>query len=188
MALRAHNLAKHFILLTYLVTYFLIHCLLYPLSLCLFCFCLSICYSWFVSVSASLSLSFALSPCLSVSVCLSICLYHCVCVGGRGSMINFWVPYRGQRILYWGITETWGNTLRLYSIVYSWKFLQVKNLKGLCQCQYTQKYLTCLGSGSLGLGTDVCCSPSLDASLDHISPADCLDCWLGDPQPLSLVL
>lgn len=185
MALRAHNLAKHFILLTYLVTYFLIHCLLYPLSLCLFCFCLSLCYSCFVSVSASLSPCLSVSVCLSLSVCLPVSL--CVCGGGRGSMINFWVPYRGQRILYWGITETWGNTLRLYSIVYSWKFLQVKNLKGLCQCQYTQKYLTCLGSGSLGLGTDVCCSPSLDASLDHISPAD-LDCWLGDPQPLSLVL
>lgn len=95
MALRAHNLAKHFILLTYLVTYFLIHCL--------FRFCLSLCYLCFVSVSASVSLSFVLSPCLSVSVCLSlsVCLYQCVCVlGGRGSMINFWVPYRGQRILY----------------------------------------------------------------------------------------
>lgn len=187
MALRAHNLAKHFILLTYLVTYFLIHCLLYPLSVSSVSDCLS------VTPALSLSLHLFLFPLLflpasqSLSACLSVCIIVCVW-GGRGSMINFWVPYRGQRILYWGITETWGNTLRLYSIVYSWKFLQVKNLKGLCQCQYTQKYLTCLGSGSLGLGTDVCCSPSLDASLDHISPADCLDCWLGDPQPLSLVL
>lgn len=140
----------------------------------LLCLCLCICFSFLCSFS------------LPLSLCLPVCIN--VCGGGRGSMIIFWVPYRGQRILHWGITETWGNTLRSNSIVYSWKFLQVKNLRGLCQCQYTQKYLTCLGSGSLGLGTDMCCSPSLDASPDRISPADFLDCWLGDPQPLSLVL
>lgn len=70
MALRAHNLAKHFILLTYLVTYFLI--------LCLSVSSVSACLS--VTPALSLSLHLFLFPLLflpasqSLSACLSVCI------------------------------------------------------------------------------------------------------------------
>eukprot|EP00073_Rattus_norvegicus_P048431 XP_017450663.1 PREDICTED: uncharacterized protein RGD1565071 isoform X2 [Rattus norvegicus] len=41
--------------------------------------------------------------------------------------------------------------------------IKVKNLKDLRLCQYMlEKYLTGLGSRSLGIGPQMCCSPSLD--------------------------
>lgn len=82
MALRAHNLAKHFILLTYLVTYFLIHCLLYPLSVSSVSACLS------VTPALSLSLHLFLFPLLflpasqSLSACLCLPVYLSVSFGG----------------------------------------------------------------------------------------------------------
>nr|XP_038936390.1 uncharacterized protein RGD1564409 isoform X2 [Rattus norvegicus] len=41
--------------------------------------------------------------------------------------------------------------------------IKVKNLKDLKLCQYMlEKYLTGLGSRSLGIGPQMCCSPSMD--------------------------
>lgn len=87
MALRAHNLAKHFILLTYLVTYFLIHCLL-----CLSVSSVSDCLS--VTPALSLSLHLFLFPLLflpasqSLSACLSVCIIVCVWGGEVAWLIS----------------------------------------------------------------------------------------------------
>lgn len=184
MALRAHNLAKHFILLTYLVTYFLIHCLLYPLSLCLFCFCLSLCYSCFVSVSASLSLSFALSPCLSVSVCL----YHCVCWGEEVAWL-----ISGYRIEVKGYSIE--ASLKLGEIPWDCTLLSI--LGSFCRWKIWRVFVSASthrstwlvwAVGALALAqTCAVLLPWMPVWIISLLQT-CLDCWLGDPQPLSLVL
>lgn len=53
------------------------------------------------------------------------------------------------------------------------------------QCQHLlEKSMMALRSGSLGLGPQMCCSPSLDASQDNETisvPQNCLGCGFGEP-------